>query len=87
MTKIWILRSLAMTRHPPLAPSARDGTFGLPRLAVGKSRNDGVDSPSLAEGARGWVSLREFAQTDLWQSIFVLIVLEVLWWLLGFWRH
>ena len=52
----------------PQTPSAREGVlrgvatlaregayFGLPR-ATSCARNDGVISPSLAEGARGWVS-------------------------------
>ncbi|MGX2970778.1 hypothetical protein [Helicobacter sp. T3_23-1059] len=59
---------IARNNTHPQTPSAREGAyFGLPRVAS-NARNDGIIStsiaelqtsysPSLAEGARGWVSL------------------------------
>ncbi|MGX2971298.1 Eco57I restriction-modification methylase domain-containing protein [Helicobacter sp. T3_23-1059] len=60
--------------HPKSLPQGEGLALSSPSLARGDSKHSHslaelspFDSPSLAEGARGWVSLRE-SQRDSWQS-------------------
>ncbi|MGX3045355.1 hypothetical protein [Helicobacter sp. T3_23-1056] len=63
-----IVKSHSYRKTHPQAPSAREGAyFGLPR-ATSCARNDGVISPSLAEGARGWVSCHT-KQSEVSQNV------------------